>query len=235
MTVVAAALLGLAGSGHCVTMCGPLVLAIGAPARAQSLARRVGSVLLYHSGRILTYAVLGLVAGTAGSGLLLAGAGRFLAVGGGVLLVLAAVAPAAGRRWPVWGGSWIAAAAAAGTAARRFHLAHPISGTFALGLANGLLPCGMVYAAVALAVAAGSPGRGALAMAAFGLGTMPVLAGLALGASGCPPEWRRRLSRAAPIALALAGLLLLARGLSAPVSAGDHPRPAAGIHGHLHP
>lgn len=235
MTVLAGALLGLLGSGHCVGMCGPLVLAVGLPAPGASAGMRLVHVVSYHLGRIATYALLGFVAGAAGSAIALAGLGRVLAVAGGVLLVTAAVGPALLRRQYSWTGTWVGAATRAGAIARGWQTHHPLAGRFGAGLANGLLPCGMVYAALATALASGTVSGAVLTMTAFGAGTVPALAALSLSAARLSIGWRRRLSRVAPIGLAIVGVLLIVRGLAPPHAAHGAtatPAPAAQGHGH---
>ena len=214
MILIAAALLGLLGSVHCVAMCGPLILAVGVPRHRRGLGARLQYVGTYHAGRLATYAVLGGVVGAAGSVVALAGLGRVLALLAGLLLLVAGIGPAFVRKWPSWSWPWMATAAAAGTAARRWQATHSITGPFAAGLANGLLPCGMVYAALATSLAAGSIGHAAGSMVAFGLGTAPALVGVSLGAAHVSSAWRRRLSHASPIALVLVGLLLVGRALT---------------------
>lgn len=213
MTVLTAALLGLLGSAHCLAMCGPLILAVSAP-RHGNPARRLLQVGTYHAGRVAMYALLGVVVGIAGSALAVAGIGRLVAVVAGLCLLVAATGTAIARRWPSWTGPWISVAAHAAAAARVWQARHPVTGPFAAGLANGLLPCSMVYAALAVAVTASSIGQAAWTMAAFGAGTVPALAGLSAGAGHITPAWRRRLAGAAPAGLALVGLLLVARGLT---------------------
>jgi uncharacterized protein len=225
MSVLAGALLGLLGSAHCLAMCGPLVLAVGTPARDQRLAMRLVRVGSYQTGRVGTYALLGLVAGAAGSLMAFAGLGRVLALSGGVLLIAAGLAPPMARRPPSWIGPWMGIVARATAAARGWHADHPIAGPIAAGMANGLLPCGMVYAALATALAAGTFEKAIWTMMAFGAGTVPALAAMSLTAAQLPPRWRRRLSRAAPVALVMVGILLLVRAFTpAPVHAADsHP------------
>lgn len=204
---------GLIGSlAHCSLMCGPLALAqvmarLGAiPAGPGGELRRLaGAALLpYHAGRLLTYAGLGALA-AAGAGLLrdLPAArhvGAALLALAALLLALQAV-PRAGVAG--FGGGW----------ARRLGplLAAPTGRRgLLLGLALGLLPCGLLYAALAAAAATGDPARGALAMAAFGLGTVPMLAVIALLGEGLAGHWRQRLRRVAPLLLLVnAGWLAL--------------------------
>lgn len=225
MTVLTAALLGLLGSAHCLAMCGPLILAVGAP-RHGTPARRLLHVGTYHAGRVVMYALVGLVVGIAGSALAVAGIGRLVAVVAGLCLLVAGTAPAIARRWPSWTSPWISVASHASAAARAWQARHPVTGPFAAGLANGLLPCSMVYAALAVAITANGIGQAAWTMAAFGAGTVPALAGLSVGVGHITPAWRRRLGGAAPAGLALVGLLLVARGLT-PASVVDVTAPPA--------
>jgi sulfite exporter TauE/SafE len=82
-----------------------------------------------------------------------------------------------------------------------------------LGALNGLLPCGLVYVALAGAVARGTLADAVLYMAFFGLGTMPTM--LAIGLSGkiCPPAWRLKLRGAIPAGVCLVAGLLILRGM----------------------
>ena len=160
----AAALAGLVGSPHCVGMCGSFALACGGNSRGAA----------WHAGRLTTYAALGAVAGAVGGAL--PGPGWVAAVVSTGLLVwfaaaLAGLAPEPTVRIP-------GLSDLAGRAAR----ARGTLPGYALGLATGLLPCGLVYAALAVPVASGSALVGSLSMVAFGLGTIPALAALTLGA-----------------------------------------------------
>lgn len=233
MILIAAAALGLLGSAHCVLMCGPLILAVGVPRPASDRAARLVYVGSYHAGRVVTYALLGAIAGAIGSVMGLAGLGRVLALVAGGLLVVAGIGPALARTGSSWMGPWISMAARASGTARRWQATHPITGPFASGLANGLLPCGMIYAALATALATGSIAGASASMVAFGLGTVPALAGLSLGAAQIRPHWRHRMSHAAPIALVLVGMLLVGRALASP-PAGPSSLPGSPHAGH-HP
>jgi sulfite exporter TauE/SafE len=83
----------------------------------------------------------------------------------------------------------------------------------ALGMANGLLPCGMLYSALLLALTAGGLGESAVVMTVFGFATMPALLATSLAAGTLPAAWRPRLAALAPVALGGVGLMLVARGL----------------------
>ncbi|HEU4938760.1 MAG TPA: sulfite exporter TauE/SafE family protein [Vicinamibacterales bacterium] len=226
MTSFAAGLLfGVAGSIHCAGMCGPLLVTVnrfGAVTRCHAYAR----MLTYHGARVLMYATLGLAAGYTGSAVATAGLGRAIAIVSGVLLIAAAIGALPGRRlkWlsAVWSSMVIRIVEARGIVRAR-----PFVGHIVLGVANGLLPCGLVYAALAASTALGTVVDSLLFMSGFGLGTVPILMGLVLSAIELPFLLKRRLRFAAPLVMALAGTLLIARAIvpsePAPHSHGGHP------------
>jgi uncharacterized protein len=219
--VLAGLLLGLAGSGHCVAMCGPLVLSIGSGLAPPGRSRPpLKTPLLYHAGRISTYVLLALPAGLLGQLLSLRGLGRAAAVGGAAVLLGMALNA---RRLPgvrrLYGFSASVAARACASAAR-WGRGRPTLGVFALGAANGLMPCGMVYAAVAAAAASGSLTEAFVMMVGFGLGTTPALLAVSISATSLPPHARAWLHRMAPLVLVLAAVLLLARAFELPPHAG---------------
>jgi sulfite exporter TauE/SafE len=86
---------------------------------------------------------------------------------------------------------------------------------FLAGLVNGLLPCGLVYAYLALAASSAEPWQGALTMAAFGLGTIPILALVGTGGHFLSRTARWRLLRLAAWCVVLTGVLSILRGISA--------------------
>lgn len=176
--LTAALLAGLLGSVHCIGMCG---------AFAASCTRAPGGLAAWHLGRILTYTGLGAAAGALGS--LIPGPPWVPGAVAALLLAWFALALAGlvpePRLLPP-------ALSRAGSRAA----ATPRAGAqFLFGLVNGLLPCGLVYSALALAIAADRPTAGALAMLAFGVGTLPALSVAALGLRRVimTSLWRRRL------------------------------------------
>jgi hypothetical protein len=190
-------LAGLAGSMHCVGMCGGFACAIGGDARgpAQSMLRHG----IYNTGRLSSYAFIGALAGYAG--LLLVGpagdastasvAQRALAVVSGLLMIYIGLQFLGVLKTALAPGHWSGIDALAQALRRLVHTpgrAAPL----ALGVLNGLLPCPLVYAFAAQAASSGGPLQGLLIMLAFGLGTFPAM--LAMGGVGL---WLRR-SNAAP-------------------------------------
>src|SRR4051794_17668010 len=210
--LVAGALLGLAGSAHCVGMCGPLVLAVrgGFSSRRQHWA----GLALYHAGRLLVYQVLAVVAALTGRAAAAGNAGRVLSIVCGVAL-LAAAFPVSARAIPARAVQrWMRLLSACSGWLRMLAAPQSLVARFGGGVINGLLPCGLVYAATAMAAASGRLSLAILVMAGFGAATLPALVLLpALDRIG---HLRLRLRGVAPVALAAVGVLLVARGLASP-------------------
>ncbi|HYF07745.1 MAG TPA: sulfite exporter TauE/SafE family protein [Acetobacteraceae bacterium] len=181
-------LAGLAGGAtHCAAMCGPFVLAQATATADRSasggmLRRLSGAALLpYHLGRMLGYGALGALAGGVAGLASLATGLRFVLAGLLLLAALLMFAQASTRlaalvphlpapRLPAVLERHLGALLAAPTGLRGV----------ALGLMLSALPCGLLYAALAGAAAAGSALGGALAMMAFVAGTVPAMVGVAL-------------------------------------------------------
>lgn len=230
MSLLAAFLLGLAGSLHCAAMCGPLVLAVNA-ARARS-----GWIhnLAYHGGRLVTYCVLGAISGLIGGAIVFAGFQRGLSTVAGCLILLGALASL--RRGP--GGFSSRAGRFVKTKFAPLLQDRSVRGTILLGGLNGLLPCGMAYVACAAAAVAGGIPGGVATMLAFGLGTLPMLLSIALAGKAFAWGNPLRLHRVALVSITLLGALLIVRGLSldipylSPGYSGGH-EPLCGSHHNL--
>jgi sulfite exporter TauE/SafE len=154
---------------------------------AATCARRRGGLPAWHAGRLTAYAILGALAGSAGT--LLAAPAWVPALFATGLLVwfsLALAGVVAEPRVVIPGLASVGARA----------LASPsLPAHFGFGIVNGLLPCGLVYSALALSAVLGGAVRGALGMALFGLGTIPLLSvgAVALERLLLTTLWRRRL------------------------------------------
>ena len=210
----------IGGAGHCVGMCGPLVAgyAIALRNRSTTLPH-----LLFHLGRVTTYGVAGGIVGASGSFLRFAAwvapLQQFLLAATGVLIALMGLSVGG---WLPWARRIEGAApfggALAGVARRAAEAGGP-GAAFPLGMATGLLPCGLVYTALLSAARSGMEGgspaegfvRGSLAMAAFGAGTIPALFlfGKVVAATG--PHLRGALEKVAAALLVAAGVMFAAR------------------------
>lgn len=186
-------LAGLAGSMHCIGMCGGFACGLGADSRGQ--AASVRRHLVYNLGRVTSYAFLGGLCGHLG--LLLVGhdgqasmgslAQRALALASGALMIFiglqfAGLAGRAGHPLRGFGSEGLA------HALRTLLKAPGLGAPLAFGVLNGLLPCPLVYAFAAQAAASGSAASGFAVMVAFGLGTFPAM--LAMGGIGW--WWQRK-------------------------------------------
>jgi sulfite exporter TauE/SafE len=201
--------LGVAGSVHCAAMCGPLVLAVR-PVRTP------GRVMLYHTARVSMYAVAGLIAGAIGQTSQMVGLGRIVSIAAGLALLVFAARRAGLTVGPSNGNRVSGQLAKLMIAVRRGTAGRPLIGVVAAGAMNALLPCGLVYAAIAAATALGTTTNAVSFMVSFGLGTVPMLAVTSALVRSMPLAARTRLRFAAPLALAMVGVLLIARGLIAP-------------------
>lgn len=213
----------LLGSPHCAGMCGPFAIIGGASAAARGL---------YHATRIAAYVGLGAVAGTLGAGLDLGGAAFGVQR---AALVLAAVTLLAAGAWmllrPHWGPRvrlptprWardLVARVTRSAAGRS-----PTVRATLLGGASALLPCGWLYAFVAAAAGTGSATGGALVMLAFGVGTVPLLLLVSIGARRLSEPLRRRAPTAVGLVLLLLGTAALAGRFEVPALATGAPAAA---------
>jgi hypothetical protein len=198
----------LIGSLHCASMCGPFVAFAtlrvkGAPLRSNGGAWNLQAA--YHTGRLLAYSALGILAGMLGAALNLGGSlvglGRLAGVAAGILLVIvgtARILTLFGTRLPSLPGASLlkrAVAFGSGTAARFA----PLHRAWALGLFTALLPCGWLYAFVAVAAGTGNAVWGLATMVVFWLGTVPILAGIGAGLG----EFLHRASRSFQLVVAV--------------------------------
>lgn len=208
MELWTAFLLGLVGSAHCAGMCGPLALAL--PATGNTRATFLAGRVLYNLGRLLTYAALGAVFGQLGQSFALAGFQRWISLAAGVVILLSLFASA---RFTL-GQPTVVAVGWLKSAFSRLLKMRSLGSVFTLGLLNGLLPCGLVYAAAAAAATTGHILDGTLAMLAFGLGTVPMMLGFSLAGPRLHTLLRFKLQRLVPTSLAIVGGLLILRGLA---------------------
>ena len=191
LPLLAALYAGLAGSMHCVSMCGGIA-ALG----GMGSSKPVAHVTLFNAGRIASYAA----AGALGAWLVSLGVGfvpsptarMIVALMTGAVLIILGLYFAAGLRL---------LSALEGLGGRFWQRLSPLLGRFlpirhptealAVGALWGWLPCGLVYMTLPLAWSTGRPETGALVMAVFGLGTAPAMIGVGLGGGGLRVALRR--------------------------------------------
>ncbi len=202
--------MGMLGSFHCVGMCGPLALSL--PLSSNSLWAKFSGAFLYNSGRIVTYAAFGTVFGIIGNSVAMFGYQQWLSVIMGIAIIVFVVLPKTAS--PFKNNHGVLAffeRLRAGLGKLFFKKGY--SSLFAIGLLNGLLPCGLVYMAAAGAVATGDVKSSVLFMVFFGLGTLPVMWSIAFFGNYVGVSVRQKIRKAYPYMMTVMACLLILRGL----------------------
>ena len=209
---LSAFLLGLISSFHCVGMCGPLAMSV--PVQHLPNSQQRLSILLYHLGRIVTYSLLGLFFGVLGRHIFIAGIQQKASIILGIIILLVVIYQRiftksfnppfiqvfTDKLYSIirilWG-------------------KHSISGTYLIGMANGLLPCGMVYFAIAGALSSVSVLDSIYFMFLFGVGTLPLMLSVHFTSTSILSfSFRSKARKLVPFFLATLGVLLILRGLN---------------------
>lgn len=212
---------GFAGSFHCVGMCGGFACGL-AQINAGSKSSFLVRSLLYNCGRLVTYAFIGSLAGAFGAALTGSGsmvlsveigiAQRVLSVAAGLLMLFMAVELFGLRKhvpksWARLGGETFAAVF------RTLLVSRSPAAPLVLGVANGFLPCPLVFAFAATAAATGAVEPAVLTMTAFGLGTFPAMIFMSAVGGLMSPVVRTWGVRLAGTFVLVIGLITLARGI----------------------
>jgi sulfite exporter TauE/SafE len=229
MTALIAAVFiaSLLGSMHCAGMCGAfLAFAVGGESRAALHAA-------YNGGRLITYTLLGAIAGALGAAVDLGGSAagiqRAAAILAGALMVgfgLIAILRIAGARIPRLPlPAFLRTAVTHGH--RRAMNWSPLARAWAIGLLTTLLPCGWLYAFAITAAGTAHPIKGAITMAAFWAGTLPVMVSLGVGVQALTGPLRRRLPLITSLLLVAVGLSTVFGRLTLPAMAAQPAAPSS--------
>jgi sulfite exporter TauE/SafE len=206
-----ALLFGLISSLHCIGMCGPIAMML--PVSRTNPAEKVLQILLYHAGRITSYAFLGFLFGLLGRGLYLAGIQQNISIGVGILMITIAIVPE--KQFAKYNFSrpiyTIISKVKSGLGSQ-FKRKTP-DALFTIGLFNGLLPCGLVYAALFGAIAMQNVGLSTLYMVVYGAGTIPLMSAVVYIANFLSFPFRGKLQKIVPIITVVIGLLFVLRGM----------------------
>ena len=204
-------ILGLLGSFHCIGMCGPIAFML--PVDRSNTFKKFSQTLIYHFGRLLAYAMIGLVFGLVGKSLYLFGFQQQLSIVIGIVMIVIVLIPQ--------------------NIFQRYNFSKPIyrvvnnlkskmgqafkkktADTFlTIGFLNGFLPCGLVYMAVFGALASNSALKGSLYMILFGLGTVPMMTLAIYLGKFINSKVKQRIQKAIPIMVVIIGVLFILRGL----------------------
>lgn len=209
--LLTAIIFGLLGSFHCIGMCGPIAFML--PVDRTNNTKRIAQILVYHSGRIFTYGLLGLLFGFLGKGFYFFGFQQNLSIIIGVIMILMIVLPK--------------------KTINKFSITKPIykllSGVknrlgkelkkkridtfFTIGFLNGFLPCGLVYMAIFASIATGNIIKGSSYMMLFGLGTIPLMTAFVYLGNFTTGLARKRIQQFIPVAVVVIAVLFILRGM----------------------
>jgi len=223
--LISAFILGALGSVHCVGMCGPLALSL--PIVNKGKNSKFISVLLYNTGRVVTYSSFGILFGMVGRTFALFGYQQWLSITLGALIILFLLIS---KKSKVFEGTNIVVHFFYKVRARlgKLFMRRNYKSLFFIGLLNGLLPCGLVYMSVAAAIATASVIKSTLFMASFGFGTFPMMLGVSFFGSFINITARQKIRVVYPYLMFIIACLLIIRGLGlgipylSPVALANH-------------
>lgn len=204
-------ILGLTSNFHCIGMCGPIAMAV--PVNRSSNLKILSGTLQYNGGRIITYTILGAIVGSIGLTINTMGVLQWLSIIAGIGLILYAwrkyFSNLISGKLPTFG---IQSFLNKGLG-KVIKSNSPFK-LVLLGGLNGLLPCGMVFAALLNAILTGEILGSALAMAAFGIGTLPAMMAVTFMANKINSNVRQKMNKAVPYLLTIVGILVVLRGMN---------------------
>jgi sulfite exporter TauE/SafE len=210
MEIFAGLILGLIGSFHCAGMCGAIALSLPVPRGGKGFIR--GRVL-YNSGRVITYTLMGAVFGLIGGRLNIIGLQQAAAILIGAVILAGLISPKIYNRLysiPLLNKAVIKLKIMLKDNFGR----NSNTALLGTGILNGLLPCGFVYAGIAGAVTLGGAFSSGLFMMFFGLGTVPVMLGLSLGGVKIKALLGGNFRKFVPALSFLLAVLFILRGLN---------------------
>ncbi len=207
---ISALVLGLMGSFHCIGMCGPI--AISLPLRGNNFIQKIFGGALYNIGRTFTYGAMGAVFGLIGQGFHLMGFQRWTSIIMGSLMILAILVPTFFKKFELSNNDFFTGKLR--SAIQKLFAQKSYGGLFLIGVLNGLLPCGLVYMAIAGAIGTASVLDGIIFMVLFGLGTLPMLLFISLVGNLASMSIRKKINKLIPYLVVVIGLIFILRGLS---------------------
>lgn len=209
--ILAAFIMGILGSFHCMGMCGPLALSL--PLSGNNVLDKFIGAFVYNIGRIITYATFGLVFGIIGKSVALFGFQQWLSIILGILIITFLILPKIAPRWFQNMQFEIGFFKILRSKLGKLFNSKQKSSLLTIGLLNGLLPCGLVYVAIAAATATGSIVGSVLFMSFFGLGTLPVMWSIAYLGNYVGVSLRTTIRKAYPYMMTIMACLLILRGM----------------------
>ena len=225
--------MGLAGSLHCVGMCGPLALSL--PVSHDNNLSRISGGLIYNSGRILSYASMGLLFGSLGSLVIGTKWQNGLSIALGIIILLYILFPKKYFHFStttILGKPFMLLRQRLG----KLFQSKKLSSLLFIGVLNGFLPCGLVYLALTSSIISASPVNGGMFMLFFGLGTFPMMFATVMMGNYLNQSIRQKIHKAVPALLFFMAVLLILRGMNlgipfiSPALSSAHPQEAIECH-----
>ena len=206
-----ALLFGLISSFHCIGMCGPIAMML--PVDHNNPTKKVLQIMLYHLGRLTAYGMLGLFFGMLGKGLFLAGFQQQLSILVGILMIVFVLVPEKTlAKYNFSKPVYKLISKVKSHLGAQFKRKSP-DALFTIGLLNGFLPCGMVYAALFGAIAMQSELLGVAYMVLYGIGTIPMMSAVVLISNFITVPVRNRIQQLIPVFVIVIGALFIMRGM----------------------
>lgn len=212
MELITGFVLGIMGSLHCVGMCGPIALAI--PHKSNDKLSVATDNAIYNGGRVLTYMALGAILGLLGSAISFSGIQEKLSIVIGVIMLVLTFAPKAFKLSNKANNFFYSKVGKLKSYFSTFLKKRGKPALLGLGLLNGLLPCGLVYVALAASIGIADITNSMLFMAGFGLGTAPAMFAVGMLGTMASPQVRQRFSKLVPYGVAVVAILMIMRGMA---------------------
>ncbi len=202
---------GLAGSFHCIGMCGPIAFVM--PVNRETKLKSFFQIFLYHFGRLFSYSLIGLLFGFIGKGLYMAGFQQRLSILIGIILIVVAIIPSKiSSKYKFLAPFYIFISKIKQKLGLYLNKKTNKALLF-IGFFNGFLPCGLVYMALIGSISTGDVLNGAQYMFLFGLGTIPLMTGAILLGNFINLSIRKKIQKIIPIFVIIIGLMFVLRGL----------------------
>ncbi|MEC4050860.1 sulfite exporter TauE/SafE family protein [Flavobacterium sp. SUN046] len=206
-----ALIFGLISSFHCIGMCGPIAMML--PVDHKNPTKKALQILTYQLGRLTAYSTLGLLFGLMGRGFFLAGMQQRMSIAVGVMMIAIVLIPE--RIFAKYNFSkpvYKLISKVKTSLGSQFKRKTP-DALFTIGLLNGFLPCGLVYAALFGAIAMQNVGLGITYMFLYGLGTIPLMSAVVYVSNFLTVPFRNKLQKIIPIVTVIIGTLFILRGM----------------------
>ena len=207
---------GLISSFHCIGMCGPIAMML--PVDHKNPSKKALQILTYHLGRLTAYGSLGLIFGILGRGFYLVGLQQTISITVGILMILIVVIPEKIFAKYNFSRPIYQLISKVKTALGSQFKRKSADALFTIGFLNGLLPCGLVYAALFGAIAMQNVTLSISYMLLYGLGTIPMMSAVVYVSNFLSFPVRNKLQKVIPIVSVIIGTLFILRGLGLDIS-----------------